>query len=138
MKRTIFALAAAALAGRGVAVSAPGHCRGCGVAAGVSAGSPPAPSSARPIAGRSRPGLCRAAPVYERGPAAGRGRRRRRRSAFPDAIDGAACHIEPQQSVDGTLALRASRSANNRRQRRMCSSTAAVGQQSTFRPFAFW
>jgi len=96
MKRTLIALAAAAMLAAALPFSAQAHCRGCGVAAGVVGGlaagaiigsaianSPPA-YSAPPAAYDSVP------PADYTPPPPGD-------PDSPDYVGGAPCHVEPQQ-----------------------------------------
>ena len=133
MKNTVVAFAAAVTLAAALPSSAQAHCSGCGVAAGVVGGLAAGAIVGSAIA-NSRPVYVAPAPVYVAPP--------------PPPV-----YVEPEY-VGGRSVVRSASAYGTatptaraalrfaideaRCQRRMCSSTAAVGQQSTFNPFFFW
>lgn len=99
MKRTMFALAAAALVAAALPFQAQAHCRGCGVAAGVVGGIAAGAIIGSAIAGP--PPVYGVAPVYDAVPPAEYVPPPPGDPDSPEYIDGASCHIEPQQVWDG-------------------------------------
>ena len=92
MKRTIMALAAAAMVAAALPSPAQAGCRGCGVAAGVVGGVAAGAIIGSAIA-NSGPRYYEPAPVYTAPP-----------SAYvepPDYVDGPVCHLERRQVWDG-------------------------------------
>ena len=85
MKRTIIALAAAAVVAAALPSQAEAGCRGCGVAAGVIGGVAAGAIIGSAIA-NSQPRYYEPAPVYVEP---------------PDYVDGPVCHLERQQVWDG-------------------------------------
>ena len=93
MKRTIIALAAAAVVAAALPSQAEAGCRGCGVAAGVIGGVAAGAIIGSAIA-NSQPRYYEPAPVYAAPPP----------PAYvepPDYVDGPVCHLERQQVWDG-------------------------------------
>ena len=93
MKRTIIALAAAALVAAAMPSPAQAGCRGCGVAAGVVGGLAAGAIIGSAIA-NSGPRYYEPAPVYAAPPP----------PVYvepPDYVDGPVCHLERQQVWDG-------------------------------------
>jgi len=93
MKRTIIALAAAAVVAAALPSQAEARCRGCGVAAGVIGGVAAGAIIGSAIA-NSQPRYYEPAPVYAAPPP----------PAYvepPDYVDGPVGHLERQQVWDG-------------------------------------
>ena len=133
MKHTIIALAAAATLAAALPSSAQAHCRGCGVAAGVVGGLAAGAIIGSAIANSGPTYYAEPAPVYAPRPPPMS--HRRKSSKATSATSNVA--VSGWKATAGGRA--ASRSATDVPfYRRMCSSTAAVGQQSTFSPFFFW
>jgi len=100
MKRTIVALAAAALMAAALSSPAEAHCRGCGVAAGVigglAAGAIIGSAIAAPPPAYVGPGA-----AYDSVPPAAYIPPPLGDPDSPDYIEGASCHMERQQVWDG-------------------------------------
>lgn len=92
MKRTIIALAAAALVAAALPSSADARCRGCGVGAGVIGGLAIGAIVGSAIA-NSQPRYGEPAPVYAAPPPG--------YVEPPDYVDGPVCHMERHQYWDG-------------------------------------
>ena len=132
MKHTIIALAAAATLAAALPSSAQAHCRGCAVAAGVVGGLAAGAIIGSAIA-NSQPRYYEPAPVY-----VARHPRLRRTVGIMSKAASATSNASASGWKATAGAHAASRSATDASvYRRMCSSTAAVGQQSTFSPFFF-
>ena len=161
MKNIIVALAAAVTLAAALPSSAQAHCRGCGVAAGVVGGlaagaiigsalANSGPTYVEPAPVYAPPRLRRAASLWRRSglsyrTSAGVGRLRlshaprRGLRLVPASSCPALCRASTSFSLCSKVVDSRDKPGHDKRtHRRMCSSTAAVGQQSTFNPFFFW
>jgi hypothetical protein len=128
MRNVIIALAAAGILAAALPSPVHANCNGCGVAAGVVGGLAAGAIVGSAIA-NSRPVYVEPAPVYVAPPSV---------YAVPPRMTARSVMWNVSRYGTATpTGQDASRSAIDATQRRMCSSTAAVGQQSTLSPFFF-